>query len=233
MFSLSKDNLHHAYILEGEREALLDRLLKFLDGELGITIRGNPDFYLREVDSFGIDDARTLKERASMKSSLGGKKIFIVASRVITDQAQNALLKLFEEPTADTHFFLLTQNALELLPTLRSRMIQATTKSEVTDSHSNSKVKTFIKATPSKRIDIIAEIVKELTKDEEKGLVKGRAQHFLSELELEVHKNLDLVNITQAEQVFLKELLQVREYLQDQGSSPKMLLEHISLLLPR
>ena len=40
----------------------------------------------------------------------------------MTEQAGNALLKVLEEPPADTHWLVSTKDAERLLPTLRSRM---------------------------------------------------------------------------------------------------------------
>ncbi len=233
MFYLPKENLHHAYLFEGDREVLRAELFEYLEKELLITVRGNPDVNERDTDTFGIDEARALGGRAGLRSALGGKKIFIISTRVVTDQAQNALLKLFEEPTPETHFFLITSNVLELLPTLRSRMIQVSVKHEGGEIKTNPKIKTFIKATPAKRLDIVAEVLKEVHKDEEKGLVKGRALQFLTELELELHKSLDMSKLSTDEELFFRELIHVREYISDQGSSVKMLLEHVTLLLPR
>jgi hypothetical protein len=231
MLSLQKDNLHHAYILEGDKVTLLAELHTFVEQGLGMALRGNPDFYERETDTFGIDEARALRERASMRPTANGKKIFILSVRTITDQAQNALLKLFEEPTPDTHFFLIIQSALELLLTLRSRMILL--GSDGQGQVVSAKVKTFIKASPAKRLDIVGDVLKELHKDEEKGLVKGRALQFLSELEIELCKTLTMEKLTADEQLFFSQLVQAREFITDQGSSAKMLLEHVTLMLPR
>ena len=53
-----------------------------------------------------------------------GKKIFIIETGFFTREAQNSLLKVFEEePTEGTHFFVFTPSAETLLPTLRSRMV--------------------------------------------------------------------------------------------------------------
>lgn len=71
----------------------------------------------------GIDLIRAeLVERALIKPYLGRVKIFIIeeADRM-TVQAQNATLKIIEEPPEDTYIFLLTRFPLSLLSTIRSR----------------------------------------------------------------------------------------------------------------
>lgn len=52
----------------------------------------------------------------------GGHKIVIVReAEKMNQSASNALLKTLEEPTENSHIFLLTTNDTELLPTIRSR----------------------------------------------------------------------------------------------------------------
>jgi len=115
--------LHHAYLLLGDRESILQELLPFLQNELKVSMKGNPDFSHTVYDTFGIDDGRKLKEIASRKA-VTERQITIIACHSITREAQNALLKLFEEPTKNTHFFLIIKTSGQLLPTLRSRFFE-------------------------------------------------------------------------------------------------------------
>jgi DNA polymerase III delta prime subunit len=233
MLNLSIHNLHHAYALEEKSEEDLVALDEFIEKEMGTPLRGNPDFFKIKVDTFGIDEARSLKIPASFKAVTIGKKVFVICARVITDQAQNALLKLLEEPTPGTHFFLVIPNLIKLLPTLRSRVIPITNNTSKETPQSDSNIKLFINATPAKRFDIVTEIIKEKSKDEDRGLIKGRATQFLAQLEIYLHKTLDMEKLSPEEQLFFTELIQTQDYLQDQGSSLKLLLEHITLFLPR
>jgi len=103
---------HHAFLVEGRREETLAALRSFVAEEFGIEVAGNPDFLEMEFVSFGVDDGRALKEIQSRRSSAeNAKKIFVVSANSFTEQAQNALLKIFEEPTKDTIFFVLTPSA--------------------------------------------------------------------------------------------------------------------------
>src|SRR3989344_512465 len=110
---LNEDNLHHAYLIEGAREEIVPEILTFIES-LGIQTSGNPDFLHISTDSFKIEDARNLKTYGAEKSFSGGKKIFIISTNNLLLEAQNTLLKMFEEPTEDTHFFLVVpeRNAL-------------------------------------------------------------------------------------------------------------------------
>jgi DNA polymerase-3 subunit delta' len=63
-----------------------------------------------------------LAEPAGRKTVLGRGKFFVVErAELMTDAAQNALLKTLEEPAGRSLIVLLTTHANELLPTIRSR----------------------------------------------------------------------------------------------------------------
>ena len=74
--------------------------------------------------------ARLILRRAALTPAMGRQKVFLVAEaeRLVPQEANpeaaNALLKLLEEPTADTVVILTTQDPNRLLPTIRSRMVQ-------------------------------------------------------------------------------------------------------------
>ena len=113
---------HHAYCIVGGEEERLE-LSASLEKKHGIKAEGNPDLYDRRFASFSIDDARELKSIASTRpTEPSGKKIFIVMADSITAEAQNALLKLLEEPPEYAHFFLVLPSAHILLPTVKSRI---------------------------------------------------------------------------------------------------------------
>ena len=76
-----------------------------------------------------IASVRLLQRRASLTPVQGSRKVFLVgdADRLVVQEASqeaaNALLKLLEEPPADSLFVLTTVDARWLLPTLRSRAV--------------------------------------------------------------------------------------------------------------
>lgn len=117
-------NLHHANLLIASGEEAKVYLRQFCDG-LGITLANNPDFFVFKTEIFGIDEARELRllaVRKSLTTTTGGKKIFLITPTVLTPEAQNALLKTFEDPFPDTIFFVAVREEGLILPTLRSRM---------------------------------------------------------------------------------------------------------------
>lgn len=204
--------LAHAYVIEGACEAMLPDLTSFIEKELKVPVAGNPDVSVREFETLTIDDARTLKERAH-KKAVSDLKIFVVGFETTTVEAQNALLKLFEEPPVHTHFFLILSSGEKLLPTLRSR-VQVISKCE--DKISAEQAKAFLNASAPKRLELIKDMVEH--KD------KAAAKAFLNELEYYVYEQ----NLKENAEL-LKEIQQLRSYLDGRSPSVKMILEHISL----
>ncbi len=143
---LTTGNIHHAYFLVGEPSVVVPHVREFLEKTVNIQLAGNPDVWHGRFDVFTIDDARQLSDSQERKSfqtntqankknsersikdgknkeenTQESRKIFIIETNSITESAQNSLLKVFEEPTVGTHFFIISPQDT-LLPTLRSRM---------------------------------------------------------------------------------------------------------------
>jgi DNA polymerase-3 subunit delta' len=76
-----------------------------------------------------VSTARLLQRRAALTPAMGRKKVFLLAEadRLVpqesSQEAANALLKLLEEPPADTQLILTVVDPNRLLPTIRSRMV--------------------------------------------------------------------------------------------------------------
>ncbi len=79
--------------------------------------------------SHSVASVRFLQRVACLTSVQGRRKVFILgeAERLVpqesSPEAANALLKLLEEPPADSVFVLTTVDARQLLPTIRSRVV--------------------------------------------------------------------------------------------------------------
>src|SRR5690348_4398318 len=117
-FYKNSENLHHAYLfVTHEVEETVTKLKNFIEEHLGLKTSGNPDVTHHQFKTLTIDEARAIAESENRKNISGGRKIFIIETDFITEEAQNALLKVFEEPTLGTHFFLVSPQDT-LLPTL-------------------------------------------------------------------------------------------------------------------
>lgn len=76
----------------------------------------------KDKKSIGIDAVREIKATAYIAPNDLDIKCYIIQDAdTMTVQAQNALLKLFEEPPPGVYFILLCTSSASLLPTVRSR----------------------------------------------------------------------------------------------------------------
>ena len=226
---LDKNNPHHAYLIEGSYEEVMPEVKKFLES-LKIKTAGNPDFCHIEVDSLAIQDARNLKSFSVEKGLSEGKKIFVISANRILLQAQNSLLKMFEEPIKDTHFFLIMPDTNSLLKTLVSRFYIIKSSGELKSE--SGEVERFIKMRLRDRIDFVKNLLLEPEEDEDTaGTVSPRANalDFLNALE----SILSRLNLDSKMVDTLHHLFKVREFLRQPGSSIKSLMESVALVVPR
>ncbi|MBO4217349.1 MAG: hypothetical protein J5940_05360, partial [Clostridia bacterium] len=90
-------------------------------------IRGgiSPDITVCSLDekrSIGIEDIRDIFRTVYTTPNELDFRMFVVRdAHRLTVQAQNALLKVFEEPPANSYIFLLCESRAKMLPTLVSR----------------------------------------------------------------------------------------------------------------
>lgn len=134
MSDIENGRLSHAFIIEG-----IEGSGKLTLARTVIASMQNDDIHVQQImngvcsDVFEIDvpddkkkisvDAvRFIRTSSVIKAGdLDVKAYIIKNSEMMTPQAQNAFLKILEEPSPGVYFFLLTTNAFALLPTVRSR----------------------------------------------------------------------------------------------------------------
>ena len=186
-------------------------------------------YHLKEsYESFTIDHVRTLSEHHNQKSTNNSKKIFIIEAKAINHEAYNALLKMFEEPTDNTHFFFLIPR-IDILPdTLKSRAHLI--YEDRTNSINNlEQVKLFINANKNNRIEQISNLVSKYKSSETSSPLRDEARALLDGCEYLLHK--DIKKGDKRSMWKFDEILKAKKYLSTSGASVKMILEHIALVL--
>ncbi|MFZ2484731.1 MAG: hypothetical protein WAW81_02225 [Minisyncoccia bacterium] len=208
-------SLHHSNLLIGAPENA-ESYLRSLCKSLDIAIANNPDFFAFRMSTFGIDEARELrllsarKAIATASAGQGGKKIFFISPERITLEAQNALLKTFEDPSTDTHFFLVVKEEASIEPTLLSRMqaFHVGTRPELTQAEK------FLTLPLKDRLLFAKKFV-----DDEESL-----PDFLDNLLLFLRKEKKANHI-------IESVYNVRRFALDPASLPRLVIEHLSLVL--
>ena len=207
--------MHHAYYIEGPQSLFLPykEHLK--------------PFWAKSFERFGIDEARALIEQAQLKNF--GKTTFFIATASLTTEAQQALLKLFEEPQEGTMFVLLVPHG-SIIGTLRSRMLPYPNQQGSTllvQARTNLDTKKFLRATQKERSALVAAMLKD-----DEG-VRERVRDFLGALEAGLYKHVRPTRANTKETLQgLEDIAKVRSYVGDRSPSLKMLLEHLAVTLP-
>jgi len=242
-FDISKD-LQHAYLLEGEKEKIFNLLLDFLNKKLGFSTVANPDFWVGDFDSLGINDSRAIKDFQMNKALIGERKILVIKTNFITQEAQNSLLKVFEEPTRGTYLFLLMPSSENILPTLRSRLMVIKNLGVSPPSKLGGDTpkfspkffaEDFLKASLPERLKLIKVF---LPKKKEDKVDKARVIDFLNELEQFLYQDFEKqkttiwsLSLSSEKEIIFSEIRQCRSYLNDRSPSVKMILEHLSQII--
>ena len=218
------DSNFHAYILEGEKDLIIPELCLSLEKKFGVTARGNPDFVVCEYESFGIDEARAVKEIQSRKNIGLGKQIFVLAFSFISHEAQNSLLKVLEEPRAETFFFMIVAHAGIFLPTVLSRTRRVSFASEV--QKEDIPIEAFLSSRSAPRMKMLASTIEDKDKSKAILLTEGLLCAF--------HKRVEKdTSMSTYDAAILADIEKCRGYLYDRGASVKMILEHLVLTFPR
>jgi len=212
--------ISHAHLLVGDVELAKKMATEITNELLSIEVAedlAHPDFFYQKVDILKIGDSHEISRRASIKPSLGEKKVFIIETLAFTMDAENALLKIMEEPPAGTHFFVIVPTVEIVIPTLRSRFsIFEIPKEKKPELKNEEFINKFISSMPKKRMDLIKDFFE---KD------KAEVIDFLNELGL----------VLEGKKAFkaLEEIERVKKFLYNPTGSQKMILEHLALTLPR
>lgn len=110
---------------EKQQEEVAESLGKVMEERRGAPFWGTPD----GMAGHFMATAQLLLKRASLTPAAGRRKVFLLgeAERLVpqesSPEAANALLKLFEEPPADTWLILTAADPAGVLGTIRSRAV--------------------------------------------------------------------------------------------------------------
>jgi DNA polymerase III delta prime subunit len=222
--------IHHFHVLVGDRQASRRQLFDFCETDFNCPIHGNQFFMSEEFDRLLIDDAKSIANRSNIKTGKGQKMVFVISFNDVTREAQNALLKVIEEPSSETYFFLIAPRKDIFLPTVLSRAVvienfESQSKSSDAGAPNNPDEianELLSDKTVGQKLKDIEGLVKNIKDGKsEKGIAREIVKKMIVELEKDVKKNA----------VALKTLQKVDDYLGDTSASVKLLLEKVVLSL--
>jgi len=212
---------HHAYVIEGDKEKVLLSLKEYLN-KFYDSSSTNPDIFEHHFPNFLVEHARLIKD-ADIKTPFShAQKSILISFDSITREAQNALLKVLEDPSPTSRFFIVTNSVEVLLPTVLSR-VEVVRHESYGINKSVIDISSFLKAKPVKRLEMVSALLKQIGDEE---LSKQEARNFLKNLKIGCEEEL-LKGRVDAQK--LKTILKTIVFSEDKSASLKLLLERVSL----
>jgi len=238
---------HHAYGIFGEDAGLrADEILKEFARTKNMPAEmlsaANPDFHRMKFERLAVDDSRSLRGiHDTMPFSAQVPRIFVIELHEATREAQNALLKILEEPRPDNYFFIVAPSAEVFLPTVLSRL--EVISPDDTNRNSLSRTKKpkssdktgaadFLKMPLAEKIAFVDELAAQISDEKAE---KHEAVAFLNSLEKELYASAAVSVSGSAVRVLpaakFEAIARARDYVNDRAPSVKMLLEYVALSL--
>lgn len=125
-----RGDLAHAVLLIGPdgigKRTLAKEIVAQLLGCVTLKLETKPDFHYFAPDDDGltVEKMRGVREQITSYAFAGGAKVVMIDGvDTLAGSAANVLLKVLEEPTAKTFFFLCAESYHAVLPTIRSRCV--------------------------------------------------------------------------------------------------------------
>ena len=226
---------HHAYYLAGDR-SLVTVIEDMVKDDGLVHAEANGDYYRRDFSSFTIDDARELRiAHETRPTHPGGWKIFILYFGGITVEAQNALLKLFEEPAEYAKFFIIIPSEHLLLPTVRSRLALLEIANIAPKKHASgsdmpgsvrSLAEKFVSSSQAERLLLIKKLMDDIANEKR---TKQDAIDLVHAIEKVLYERKLGIGNDPARMQAMHVIQIAGKYAYDRSPSLKMLLEFVAL----
>jgi len=229
-----------SYFLVGEAEQGISSALAFGERALRIAGANNPDLIVLRYGLFSVEDARKLIDVAYRSASGDTGKLIVASAPRLFHEAQNALLKVFEEPPEGVTLVLIVPSTGILLPTLRSRLLPLPSgdtgkgRSEAVSVIARE----FIEANTAEREKIIEKLLDRAKsdKDDVKQGARADAVALAEGLAQAGYAGLRSLGDTPAAleyRLFLEDLSSFLPILHERSAPLKQLFEHLLLVVPK
>jgi replication-associated recombination protein RarA len=189
----------------------------------------------KATQSIGIEDIKAIQEKIFLKPIISKDKLIIIEdAQLLTPEAQNALLKVLEEPPANTIIMLCTETKETLLPTILSRcqIIELEEDIPQLSEKTIEELNIFIESLPNLSIADRLKQAEQLAKDKDKALI------WIENLIMVLHGQM-ITNYTQNTNFslptshfsLLKSFQSLHALLKTTNVNPRFAIEHTLLSL--
>ncbi|HEX5774579.1 MAG TPA: hypothetical protein VFY28_01305 [Candidatus Paceibacterota bacterium] len=216
-----------AFVAYGDITAGIEDARTYGAQALGLPAGSSPDVILLTYGLFPVEDARRVGETIAHAPLLHERTLTIIAAERIYHEAQNALLKLFEEPPAHAVLVLVVPAEGQLLSTLRSRL------APLPRSRTQGARRThpFLAAAPLEREKMVAKLLDRARSggDEDKQAARAEAIRLVEDLIRAVYA----LEESEERALLLRELDRFLPILHERSAPLKLIFEHLLLVLPK
>lgn len=225
---------HHAFVVSGSSTETTEQARTYAMQHLSITESNNSDILTLHFGLFSVDDARKIASLAYQSAAGEGKVIMFYAARIF-HEAQNALLKIFEEPPQGVTLIIGVPSIGILLPTLRSRLMPLPASESTLVAQSSAS--TFLSLKEGEREKYVTKLVDRSKSDKEevKQAARAEATELLQTLISYSHNQL----VTEKEGMkreqtllFLQDLASFMPLMFERSAPLKLIFEHLLLIIP-
>lgn len=222
--------MSRSFLIEAQKDEGVAVALSYAREELGLVVEQNPDVSVLSFSVLSVDDARLVASHAS-QGGLGGQRALVIACERIFHEAQNALLKLFEEPPEGLTLFLVVPTKAILLPTILSRL--GVLESGKEGAPVSDVAASFIAASKAEREKIVSKLLTQSKSDNEETKQQARtdAVALLGGVIVLVHRAWEK-NQSAELRTLLGELVTLYPILRQRSAPYKLIFEHLLLVLP-
>ncbi len=179
-----------------------------------------------------IDDVRELRKELTQKLPTETPiRAMIISATTAGIEPQNALLKTIEEPAAGHKIILCFPTLEGILPTIISRSTIVHGQDNAKDATAGAvDLVAWLSLPIKERMEFVEKTVKQFQKDQTSNVLRAETLRGIVHLEQFLY-NKHAENMAIVAPLF-QDLAQFRNYLQNQGASPKYILEYLALSLP-
>lgn len=219
---------HHAFYVAGDMEEGIERALAYGAKTLGLAAAGNPDVVVLRYGLFPVEEARKITELASRAPAKGEAKLIIIAAARIFHDSQNALLKVFEEPSPGTTLVIVIPSDGALIPTLRSRLLRLPQEGAAGVPEI---VCAFLAGSAAEREKLVGKLVERAKSDkaEEKQAARIEALTLANGLAKAAYPSRDNADV----RAYLSDLDRFIPILHTASAPLKPIFEHLLMTAPR
>ncbi len=212
-------NLHHAYIVLGEIQASREKVQKIYHDTT------DSQWIQYQYEKLGVDEVRELRNFLTQKKS---RTFFVVSAERFPVEAQNAFLKILEEPIENIHIFILLPPHIFILETVLSRVIVLTVDISV-EKESIIPTRQFLLDSVAQRLNTIEVLIKKRDKDE--TLQSYEVHQFIDKIESSLYVLFSKKRNTHFVEIFAI-IQNARKWAGQTGFPLKNILEYIAMTLP-